>query len=106
MQREFQEYVMCPVLENVAPYFFRRSLLSGWPTLVTAAIYLLSLPVSSVSVDRAFSKLRAINRKERVRINGENLGKYMSIIIKLSSRCVDLKENCLLSGDLIHALVV
>lgn len=72
----YQCYEICNIVE---PLSFWRLHNVEWPVLSLCALRLLALPVSSANVERAFSKLRVVNRKERASITDSNLAKYACV---------------------------
>lgn len=72
----YQCYEICNIVE---PLSFWRLHNVEWPVLSLCALRLLALPVSSANVERAFSKLRVVNRKERASITDSNLAKYAGV---------------------------
>lgn len=83
---EFDQYYEYHLALNVPPVEFWSSHLADWPLLARASLDILGFPVSSVNVERAFSMLRVVNRKERSRMTDENLCKYACLYYNRSGQ--------------------
>lgn len=80
LRQEFSEYMLySPPESSVAPTEFWTSHSATWPVLSKSALSILAIPVSSVNVERAFSKLRVINRKERAAMMDKSVKMYTCV---------------------------
>ncbi|KAG0426323.1 hypothetical protein HPB47_026562 [Ixodes persulcatus] len=76
---DFGNYQSYAIPNIVDPLSFWKLHAVQWPVLSRCALRLLALPVSSANVERAFSMLRVISRKERAAMSDANLVKYACI---------------------------
>lgn len=76
---DFGNYQSYAIPNIVDPLSFWKLHAVQWPVLSRYALRLLTLPVSSANVERAFSMLRVISRKERAAMSDANLVKYACI---------------------------
>uniref|UniRef100_A0A6B0UUG9 HAT C-terminal dimerisation domain-containing protein n=1 Tax=Ixodes ricinus TaxID=34613 RepID=A0A6B0UUG9_IXORI len=79
LDSEFLCYRQYAVTSTVDPVLFWKLHLPDWPLLSQASLDILGFPVSSANVERAFSKLRVVNRKERAAMTDASLSKYACI---------------------------
>lgn len=72
---EFKQYLTEPLPSNeeVEVMDYWRSVAPQYPNLSTAALRLLSMPISSASVERSFSKLRGLQVPTRANLSAEKL---------------------------------
>lgn len=79
LQEELSEYLLISVTPSSNFSAFWVSHAQQWPVLSAAALNLLALPVSSANVERAFSNLTLLQRKERCAMSPESLNMYLAI---------------------------
>lgn len=81
IQSEFLCYRQYAVTSVVDPVLFWKLNLPDWPLLSQASLNILGFPVASANLERAFSKLRDVNRKERAAMTDAGLSSMLASTI-------------------------